>query len=162
VRGKGSRARAPRRRRPSNGAADTPTLPVSPNAVASPAVAGINIVNYVYSCAQPGFTGTTQNFSYSAATNSFALTGPLECTACAATQFSLPTTASSGASGFVCRQCADFDPNLVLLPGGDFNLLRIQDAGAAHLPARGLDGGCGCRRRAFRHQLQPRGRGVAP
>jgi len=50
----------------------------------------------------------------------------------------------------------------VLLPGGDFNLLRIQDAGAAHLPARGLDGGCGCRRRAFRHQLQPRGRGVAP
>jgi sugar lactone lactonase YvrE len=98
---------------------DTPTLPVAPNAVASPAVAGVNIVNYVFSCAQPGFTGVTQNFTYSAVTNSFALTGQLACTACAATQFSLPTTASSGASGFVCRQCADFDANLVLLPGGD-------------------------------------------
>ena len=70
--------------------------------------------SYQYSCAQPGFAGLAQNYTYSAATNQFALTGALACAACAENQFSMRVGAD-----LACRQCGDFDANLVLLPGGN-------------------------------------------
>jgi len=103
-----------------------PTLPTFANAVVSPPAAALSVLSYVYTCAQPGSGGATQNLTYDAASNTFVWTGSVACVACSAAQFSLPT-----ASGFACRACADYDANLQLLPNGSSSV-------------NGLPVPCGC------------------
>ena len=95
---------------------NVPTLPTFANAVSSPAAAAASVFSYTISCAQPGFAGPTQTFAWSAATNSFAMSGPVACSACSASNFSIASTSVAGGvggAGFVCLACAGVDANLV-------------------------------------------------
>jgi hypothetical protein len=99
-----------------------PTLPVPANAVASPPPAA-GVLSYSFTCAQPGFRGSSQNFTYDLATNSFVYqawdhamgrlvtqSAPTSCVACnSATEFSSPVP-----GGFQCKACSSIDPNLVV------------------------------------------------